>query len=189
MDAAGKRLDPPETDAKYFGTSTFGDEAKKAAQQASTDGDSTVALMAELAAIAKALQELPDGPERNEKLARKREIEAVLAQRSALVDVNVVKTEDWLGADEVYVKVSGAGQPFTSPVKKLNDGQSDRFTVPLTSLMPFDKPVRLEVFDEDLGWFFDRDDLIVKMDWTPPFDETTNKESLDEADYRVKAHL
>ena len=55
--------------------------------------------------------------------------------------------------------------------------------------MPFDKPVKLEVFDEDLGWFFDRDDLIVTMDWRPPFEEATSKESLDEADYRVRAHL
>jgi hypothetical protein len=55
--------------------------------------------------------------------------------------------------------------------------------------MPFDTPVKLEVFDEDLGWFFDRDDLIVTMDWPPPFEEAASKESLDEADYRVRAHL
>jgi hypothetical protein len=190
VDAAGKRLNPPETDAKYFGTSTFGDEAKKAARQsaAGTESD-TAALLAELASISKALAEMPEGNERDEKLARKREIEASLTHRSALVDVNVMKTEDWLGADEVYVKVSGGSQAFTSPVTKLNDGQSQTFTVPLTSLMPFDKPVKLEVFDEDLGWFFDRDDLIVKMEWAPPFDQTTNTESLDEADYRVRAHL
>jgi hypothetical protein len=89
----------------------------------------------------------------------------------------------------VYVTVSGGGQRYKSPVTDLNDGQSHTFPVPLTSLMPFDKPVKLEVYDEDLGWFFDRDDLIVKMDWGPPFEETTNKESLDEADYRVRAHL
>jgi hypothetical protein len=85
--------------------------------------------------------------------------------------------------------VSGGSRAFKSPVKKLNDGQSDAYTVPLTALMPFDKPVKLEVFDEDLGWFFDRDDLIVTMDWPPPFEEATSKESLDEADYRVRAHL
>ena len=188
VDAAGKRRNPPETDTKYFGRSTYGDDAKKAAQQTAA-GDSTAALMAELAGIVKALDELPEGPERDEKLARKREIEAALAQRSALVDVHVAKTEDWLGADEVYVTVSGGGQPFKSPVTDLNDGQSHTFAVPLTALTPFDKPVKLEVFDEDLGWFFDRDDLIVKMEWAPPFDETTNKESMDEADYRVRAHL
>jgi hypothetical protein len=144
--------------------------------------------MSELAAITAALPNL-EGEERDEKLARKREIEASLAQRSALVDVNVVKTEDWLGADEVYVNVTGGGTRFQSPVKKLNDGQSDTFTVPLTALAPFDRPVKLEVFDEDLGWFFDRDDLIVTMDWAPPFADLTNRESLDEADYRVRARL
>jgi hypothetical protein len=55
--------------------------------------------------------------------------------------------------------------------------------------MPYDQPVRLEVFDEDLGVFFDRDDLIVTMEWAPPFGPATNTESLDEADYRVRAHL
>ncbi|WP_447979264.1 eCIS core domain-containing protein [Candidatus Nitrospira bockiana] len=190
VDAAGKRLAPPETDPKYFGTSTFGDDAKKAAQQAAASGEGdTAALMAELIAIRKALADLPEGDERNEKLARLREIDAVLKQRNALVDVEVLKTEDWLGADEVYVKVSGGNQGFTSPVKKLNDGQQHTFTVPLTALTPFERPVRLEVFDEDLGWFFDRDDLIVKMEWAPPFEEATNKESLDEADYRVKVRL
>ena len=185
VDEAGKRLEPALTDAKYFGTSTYGDDAKKAAAGGSSD---TPALMSELAAIATALPTL-EGEERDEKLTRKREVEAALAQRNALVDVNVVKTEDWLGADEVYVTITGGGTRFESPVKKLNDGQSDTFTVPLTALAPFDRPVTLEVFDEDLGWFFDRDDLIVTMDWAPPFAEATNRESLDEADYRVKARL
>jgi hypothetical protein len=186
VDAAGKRLQPPETDPKYFGVSTYGDDARKAAAGGAQD---TAALMAELAGLVKALPDTPEGPERDEKLGRKREVEALLASRSATVDVNVVKTEDWLGADEVYVAVSGGSQRFESPVKKLNDGQSDSYPVPLTALMPFDTPVKLEVFDEDLGWFFDRDDLIVTMDWPPPFEEAASKESLDEADYRVRAHL
>lgn len=190
VDEAGQRLNPAETDAKYFGTSTFGDEAKTAAQGNAAGGEGdTAALIAELVAIDKALADLPEGKARDEKLARKREIEATLKERKAFVDVNVIKTEDWLGADEVYVQLSGAGEPFTSPVKKLNDGQSYTFGVPLTALMPFDKPVKLEIFDQDLGWFFDRDDLIVKMDWPPPFAEQTNTESLDEADYRVRARL
>jgi hypothetical protein len=186
VDAGGKRLQPPETDPKYFGVSTYGDDAKKAAAGGAQD---TAALMAELAGLAKALPDTPEGAERDEKLGRKRELETLLASRSATVDVSVVKTEDWLGADEVYVTVSGGSQAFKSPIKKLNDGQSDAYPVPLTALMPFDTPVKLEVFDEDLGWFFDRDDLIVAMDWPPPLEEATSKESLDEADYRVRAHL
>ena len=54
---------------------------------------------------------------------------------------------------------------------------------------PFDQPVTLEVYDEDLGWFFDRDDLIVKLKWAPPFAPLANQESLDNADYRVRAEL
>jgi hypothetical protein len=186
VDEAGQRLEPADTDPKYFGTSTYGDDKRKAA---AGGADDTASLMGELAAIVGALPDLPEGPERDEKLAREREIEAELAARSARVDVNVVKTEDWLGADEVYVSVSGGRERFKSPVKRLNDGQGHTFTVPLTALMPFDRPVTLRVFDEDLGWFFDRDDLIVIMDWRPPFDEAANRESLDEADYRVRAHL
>jgi hypothetical protein len=190
VDAAGKRLTPPETDPKYFGVSTFGDDARRAAQGAALGGaDDTAALMAELAGLVRALADLPEGPERDEKLGRRREVEGLLAGRSALVDVNVVKTEDWLGADEVYVAVSGGRDAFQSPVQRLNDGQSGTYAVPMTALMPFDRPITLEVLDEDLGWFFDRDDLIVRMEWRPPFEEASNKESLDEADYRVRAHV
>ncbi|MCB0160201.1 MAG: hypothetical protein KDD83_18840, partial [Caldilineaceae bacterium] len=115
--------------------------------------------------------------------------EVALQARAAHVDVHVVKTEDWLGADEVYVKAGGPGQPFRAPTHKLNDGESFRFQVPLAHFAPFDQPVTLEVYDEDLGWFFDRDDLIVKLKWAPPFAPLTNQESLDNADYRVRAEL
>jgi hypothetical protein len=186
VDETGQRLTPPETDPKYFGVSTYGDEAKEAAAGGAGD---TAALMAELASITASLPDLEDGEERDETLARQREVRAELAQRNALVDVNLVKTEDWLGADEVYVAVSGGADRFQSPVKALDDGQRHTFTVPLAALMPFDRPVTLEVFDEDLGWFFDRDDLIVTMDWRPPFEEATSRHSLDEADYRVRARL
>ncbi|MCS7002577.1 MAG: hypothetical protein NZ518_07005, partial [Dehalococcoidia bacterium] len=87
--------------------------------------------------------------------------------------------------DEVYVRIGA----FRSETKKLNDGQSHRFEVPLANLMLFDRAATVEVYDEDLGWFFDRDDLIVKMLWQPPFAETTNSKSFDEADYRVKVHV
>ncbi|MEZ4612666.1 MAG: DUF4157 domain-containing protein [Caldilineaceae bacterium] len=39
-------------------------------------------------------------------VARRREIEATLGAHTAHVDVHVVKTEDWLGADEVHVKAA-----------------------------------------------------------------------------------
>ena len=185
VDAAGKRLAPAETDNKYFGTSTYGDDAQEAGGQ----GDETALLIQELAALQAALAKLPEGDERDARLARKREIEVALQARAAHVDVHVVKTEDWLGADEVYVKAGGPGQPFRAPTHKLNDGESFRFQVPLAHFAPFDQPVTLEVYDEDLGWFFDRDDLIVKLKWAPPFAPLANQESLDNADYRVRAEL
>ena len=100
------------------------------------------------------------------------------------VDVNVVKTEDWLGADEVYVKLASGDQQHQTPMRKLNDGQRFRFEAPLATLWPLREPIALEVYDEDWP---DRDDLIVKMLWRPPLADQKNTSSMDEADYRVIA--
>jgi hypothetical protein len=97
-------------------------------------------------------------------------------------DVTVVKTEDWTGADEVYVRVTGPGGVSKTGVKSLNDGQSYSFGL---SLVPFGdrtKPVVIDVFDEDWP---DADDHIVSMRWSPPFAPFTNKNSYDGAKYNV----
>jgi hypothetical protein len=186
-DAAGKRLQPAETDVTFFGTSTFGDVQPGAA--AAAVRDDTAALVAELTTTRESLSTLPPGPERDRAASRISEIEATLKERHAKVDVLVNKTEDWLGADEVYVRVTGANADLKSPTKKLNDGERHLFQIPLLAMLPLDRPVTIEVYDEDLGVFFDRDDLIVRMVWQPPFVDLPNRESLDEADYRVMAHL
>ena len=109
-----------------------------------------------------------------------------LGRRQLAVDIKVVKTEDWLGADEVYVKASHGGASITTKTRKLNDGQEHTYTLPLMSFLPLTTPIHLEVYDEDWP---DRDDLIVRMDWRPPFDPLQNSESLDEADYRVQVRF
>jgi hypothetical protein len=110
---------------------------------------------------------------------------AVTASRIS-VDVHVVKTEDWTGADEVYVRIVGPGGVATSDIHKLNDGQKFTFSLPAKPFGDFTKPVKIEVYDEDWP---DADDLIVRMTWNPPYGAIRNTASFDEADYRVVARL
>lgn len=123
--------------------------------------------------------------DKNAKTLEKRAIEQALAGRQTVLDVNVRKTEDWSGADEVYAVLGSGGKRARTPVKNLNDGQSGRFMLPLPSLLPIKGPIHVQVFDEDTGTFFDRDDLIVNMLWQPPYGPVHNTRSLDEADYDV----
>ena len=72
-----------------------------------------------------------------------------------------------------------------SRVQRLNDGQEALLQFPLKDLLPLEGPIRVEVYDQDLGSWPDNDDLIVVMDWTSPFGPIRNTRSRDEADYRV----
>jgi hypothetical protein len=98
------------------------------------------------------------------------------------VSVRVIKTEDILGADEVYVRITGPGGTQTSQIHKLNDGESYKFVLAGSVLGDGTKPVTVQVFDEDWP---DADDLIVHMTWTPTSGPQSNRASYDEADYRV----
>jgi hypothetical protein len=178
-DAAGARLVAAENDPTYFGRSTYSEAPRGA----------TRALAAEWLELRTLERELPAGELRERVAARRSDVEDQLRRRRATVEVEVRKTEDWLGADEVYVRVGGPEEQATSDVHDLDDGERHAFTVPVSALMPLDRPSTVEVYDEDLGWFLDRDDLIVRMVWQAPFAPLENRESLDEADYRVKARL
>ena len=127
--------------------------------------------------------------DKNAKTLEKRAMEQTLSTRQTLVDVNVKKTEDWTGADEVYAQLTSGSKRVKTPVKKLNDGQSGSFALPLPSLMPIKGPIGVQIYDEDTGTFFDRDDLIVNMLWQPPYGGIRNTRSLDEADYDVRVRF
>jgi hypothetical protein len=127
--------------------------------------------------------------DRSAKTLEKRAMEQALASRQVIVDVTVKKTEDRTGADEVYARLSSGGKHFRTPAKSLNDGQSGSFVLPLPSLMPVNGPIHVQIYDEDAGSFFDQDDLIVKMAWQPPYGNTRNASSLDEADYDVRVRF
>ena len=67
--------------------------------------------------------------------------------------MKVNSTEDWLGADHVYVKVAGAST-HTTKVKKMDDGDSFDFLVPLGALaptLPLTGPIGVEVYDQGLA--------------------------------------
>ncbi|WP_310492486.1 DUF4157 domain-containing protein [Dechloromonas sp.] len=123
--------------------------------------------------------------DKNAKTLEKRAMEQTLSTRQVLVNVNVKKTEDWTGADEVYAQLKSGNKQAKTPVKSLNDGQSGSFALPLPSLMPIKGPISVQIYDEDTGTFFDRDDLIVHMLWQPPYGGIRNTRSRDEADYDV----
>jgi hypothetical protein len=111
-------------------------------------------------------------------------LERELRKRNVKITVNVISTEDWLGADHVYVKLAGASTR-TTKVKKLNDGDSFDFLVPLGALaptLPLTGPIGVEVYDQDWP---DADDLIVKLTWAPPYAPLQNTSSMDDANYSV----
>ena len=111
-------------------------------------------------------------------------LERELKNRNVKISVKVNSTEDWLGADHVYVKVAGAST-HTTKVKKLDDGDSFDFLVPLGALaptLPLTGPIGVEVYDQDWP---DADDLIVKMTWAPPYAPLQNTSSMDDANYSV----
>jgi hypothetical protein len=101
-----------------------------------------------------------------------------------LIDVHVLKTEDWLGKDEVYVKATGPGGVEKTRVVGLNDGQRHTFGLSAKAFGDFSRPVVIEVYDEDCP---DADDLIVRMSWSPPFSPVRNTRSYDEANYQITA--
>jgi hypothetical protein len=145
---------------------------------------STGELLVSLGAVNSTLTTAKD-VDKNAKTLEKRAIEQALAGRQVVVDVNVKKTEDWTGADEVYALLKSGNKQAKTPVKSLNDGQSGSFALPLPSLMPVNGPISVQIYDEDLGTFYDQDDLIVYMFWQPPYGAIRNTRSRDEADYDV----
>lgn len=119
-----------------------------------------------------------------QKQFEKTALEAELRTRKLKVSVHVIGTEDWTGADEVYVKLSAGGRSARSTVHDLNDGQAHDFLLPIDALLPLTSPLRVEVFDEDSP---DADDEIVDMSYGPPWASVKNAKSMDDANYEVVA--
>lgn len=128
------------------------------------------------------LAALPANDKANKEFEKKA-LEAELRKRSVKLDILVKDTEDWVGSDHVYAKLTApSGVVQRSETKKLNNGERHSFLVPLEKLLPLAGPVRIDVFDADWP---DADDLLVRMEWAPPWDLTHNSSSHDDADYDV----
>jgi hypothetical protein len=144
---------------------------------------STVDLLARITLVDGQLAALAAGTDRTNKEFEKRALEAELTQRNVKVSVHVLSTEDWTGADEVYVKLIGSGGGVvTSPVHALNDAQSHDFLMPLSALLPLSGPIHVKVFDEDWP---DGDDHIVDMRFAAPWGAASNRSTMDGANYDV----
>jgi len=142
----------------------------------------TAAIIARIPVVDGELAALA-GLDAQQKAFEKRALEAELRRRNAKISVNVRKTEDWTGADEVYVVLSSAAGTARSAVVDLNDGQHHDFLVGLSALLPMTGPVTVKVYDEDGP--LDSDDLIVEFTWSSPFAAASNTSSMDGADYGV----
>jgi hypothetical protein len=128
---------------------------------------------------------LPAGPEKVRRGFTLVAYERELGRRHIEVAVKVRSTEDWLGADHVYVRLTGDKKHRTE-VKKLNDGDSHDFLVRLDAVattLPLSGPITIEVFDKDTP---DGDDKIVSMEWDSPYRPMRNKASMDDASYDVR---
>ncbi len=129
---------------------------------------------------------MPGGAATARKYVEQVALERELAKRNVKVHVRVNETEDWIGSDNVYVRATGITSKRT-PERKLNNGQSADFLIPvgdlLPSMLPLVMPIRIEVFDADWP---DADDLIVDMSWATPYASLRNTASMDDADYDVE---
>jgi hypothetical protein len=144
----------------------------------------TVDLALRLAGLKTELAGLADGPDKVRKNFLKLAYDRELGRRNVKVAVKVKSTEDWLGADHVYCRLAGSKVHVTA-TKKLNDGDSFDFLVPLSALatdLPLTQSIKVEVFDEDWP---DADDKLVSMSWDPPYAPLQNSATMDDADYDV----
>jgi hypothetical protein len=146
-------------------------------------GMATTTLITRLATVSTQIAGLAAGTDKTNKEFEKACIEAELRTRNVLIEVNVVSTEDSLGSDEVYVRLTGAsGARAQSGVHDLNNGQSHDFLVPLGALVPLTGAIQVGVFDEDSP---DGDDHLVNISWASPFASTRNTNTMDGANYNV----
>jgi hypothetical protein len=128
---------------------------------------------------------VPDSARTNKEIERQA-LENEAKTRNVTVEVKVLSTEDFFGGDEVYAVIDGKRQ-LTQDTPK---GGTASFKVSLAELLPKSRPMamksplKIEIFDQDLGGL-DADDLIVSMDWEKPFAVKKNSSSLDGANYDV----
>jgi len=145
---------------------------------------STVSLLNQISSVDFEIAGLAAGNDLTNKRFELRALEAELKQRNVKVSVHVISTEDFTGADDVYVKLAGpGGGSVYSPVQKLNDGDSHDFLLPVSKLLPLTGTVQVKVYEQD---WLDADDLIVDTNFAAPWTAAHSVASVDTANYDVK---
>ena len=91
------------------------------------------------------------------------------------VDVHVITTSSGPGDDEVYVLASGAGGDHKTPVRGMGNGERHTFELPAKIAGDGTRPISIKVFDEDWP---SSDDLLVWLNWSPPFASDPEQEVL-----------
>jgi hypothetical protein len=187
-DEEGKRLEPEESNRDFFGASEYAPPEAPPTVSVKPETIPSGQIIERIGLLARQISRLAsdDDEQRQDLMADKQALESELRRRNFKIAVEVIKTEDWLGADEVYLRVQGPSKIITTPEVDLNDGQSHSFTLPVEPFLPMTSPLDVQVFDADWP---DRDDLIVHMQWRPPFGPTANQKSFDEANYQVQVYF
>ncbi len=98
-------------------------------------------------------------------------------------DVHVITTSSGPGDDEVYVLASGAGGDHKTPVRGMGNGEAAHVRAAGEDRRRRDsKPISIKGFDEDSP---SSDDLLVWLNWSPPFAPARNRESFEGSNYEV----
>jgi hypothetical protein len=141
----------------------------------------TAAIIARLAVVEGQLK-TAKGADKPNKEMEKTCLENALKTRSAVLDVNAVKTEDRAGGDNVFVRLSTGGKNAQSSTVALKDGQNHHFAVPLAGLLPITGPIKVELFDKHKP---DSDNQLAEIGWASPYAAATNAATSSGASYNI----
>jgi hypothetical protein len=160
-------------------TTTYADQEAAAVAKGTTD------LVTRHQALTKEVAALPLGAAKTDRLIEQAAIEAELPKRKIEVTVHVHETEDWVGADNVYVTVVGFGKSHSTGEQKLNNGDVGTFLIPLSSVMFGGTPgipFAIKIYDADWP---DGNDLMFETSWPSPYSPLTDTQSRDGGRYEA----
>jgi hypothetical protein len=156
-----------------------------AAQETAAAAKSTEDIIKRVKELESEIPALAAGATKTDRVIEKSALEAEMRKRVVKVTVKVHETEDWLGADNVVITIGGNGGSHRTGEKKLNNGQTGDFLIPLAFLLgagPPAAPFEVRVYDVDWP---DGDDLMFEKLWSAPFAAMTDTQSRDDGRYEV----
>lgn len=110
-------------------------------------------------------------------------LEAELRKREIKVTVDVKKAQET--EDQVYVKVSGSGKEYETGWRKLKDGDSFTFRIPIDKVFPIAGHFNIKVYEYDTF----SDDVISNIGWDPPYAPVNDARPWDDATYDSKVEF